>query len=243
MMVWRSRIYNTVLCILLWIIPLWGYSDESDLAELQTPLGQNWQVVRNDQLRHIKTYARLEDGKRYRSFKVEAQLGVNVDTVARLMLDFEGYNKWYWSVRESHLLKQISPTEYYIYMVHNAPYGMPDRDVILHAVIEPQTLSKRYAMLHVSAIPNYLPLKPPFVRMTAEEMSIRFTPLANNRLQLETEGYLEPGGTAPSWAANFIQRSAPYSVILGMMRMLEKNEYTRGDTPLPFRVYRYEDYH
>ena len=51
------------------------------------------------------------------------------EKVARLMLDFPGYDKWYWQVMESKLLKQVSPTEYVVYVVHRAPAGLPERDV------------------------------------------------------------------------------------------------------------------
>ena len=52
---------------------------EEDLGELRTQLGNEWQLTRHDQRRHIKTYARLEDGKRYRSFRVEAELNTRVE--------------------------------------------------------------------------------------------------------------------------------------------------------------------
>ena len=42
-------------------------------------------MVKNDRMRNLKTYARLEDGKRYRSFKVEAILDAPVEAVARVV--------------------------------------------------------------------------------------------------------------------------------------------------------------
>ncbi|HEX5277822.1 MAG TPA: hypothetical protein VFW42_09160 [Fluviicoccus sp.] len=212
---------------------------QEDLHELQMPMTAEWQLVKDDRIRNVRTYARLEPGKRFRSFKVEAVIASTPETLARLMLDFSSYTRWYWSVRESRLLQQVSPTEYYVYLVHNAPYGMPDRDVILHAVVEPQTADKPYVMLHVKAAPDFMPLQPPLVRMPAEDMTIRFTPLSEDRVRIESEGYVDPGGRVPSWAANFVQRSAPYGIIVNIQRMVEKEEYARGDTPLPFPIYRF----
>jgi hypothetical protein len=209
---------------------------QDDLRELQLPMTDRWQLVRDDRLRNIRTYARLEPGKRFRSFKVEAVLPASAETLARLMLDFDSYPRWYWSVRESRLLKQVSATEYYLYLVHNAPYGMPDRDVILHAVVEPPQPDKPYVLLRVRAVPDYLPPQPPLVRMPAEDMTIRFTPLPEGQVRLESEGYADPGGKVPSWAANFVQRSAPYSIILNIQRILEKEEFAQDGPPLPFAV-------
>jgi hypothetical protein len=112
-----------------------SYAAMDDLDELQEKLGNEWVIVKNDQRRNIKTYAKQEDGKRYRSFKVEAILDSTVEAGARVLLDAENYTKWYWEVFESKMLKQVSATEYYIYLKHRAPVSLPDRDVILHATV------------------------------------------------------------------------------------------------------------
>ncbi|MBK7299141.1 MAG: hypothetical protein IPI79_01225 [Moraxellaceae bacterium] len=55
-----------------------------------------------------------------------------------------------------------SPTHFIIYIVHDAPYNIPDLDVILDAVVEPQSASQSAITIKVSALPDYLPLKPIF---------------------------------------------------------------------------------
>lgn len=215
---------------------------EDDLNEFRSQLNNEWQLVRNDRMRNLKTYARLEDGKRYRSFKVEAILDAPIDSVARVLLDFDRYTRWFWKTRESKLIRQNSPTEYFVYMVHDAPYGLPDRDTVIKGIIEPQTKTKRYVTLRVSAVPNMLPEKPLLVRMVAEEFNIKFTPIAENKVEMTTEGYFDPGGVVPAWAANFVQRNAPYAVMLALQRMTEKDEYLKAKTPLPFTLYNYSDY-
>ncbi len=217
------------------------YADD-DMDDLRTKLGHEWMLMKNDRLRNIKTYARLEDGKQYRSFKIEAELDTSVEALTRVLLDFDSYTKWYWKTRESRLVKQNSSTEFVVYMVHEAPYGLPDRDAVLHGIVEPQTRNKRYVTLRVNALPDFMSPKPPLVRMPAEDMVVKFSPLANGKIQLEAEGYFDAGGTVPVWAANFVQRTAPYSVILGLQRMADRDEYRKSKKPLPFPVYSYSDY-
>lgn len=234
----KQRAALLLACALPLLLPAAGHAQD-DLRELQMPMTADWQLVKEDRVRSIRTFARLEPGRRFRSFKVEAVIPAAPETLARLMLDFDSYARWYWSVRESRLLEQISPTEYYLYLVHNAPYGMPDRDVILHAVVEPQTRQQPFVLLRVKAVPDYMPLQPPLVRMPAEDMTIRFTPLPEDKVRVESDGYVDPGGKVPPWASNFVQRSAPYSIILNIQRMVEKEEYTQGRAPLPFPIYRH----
>ena len=181
--------------------------------------------------------AKLEDAQRIRSFKVEGILKAKPETLVRVLLDFANYSDWYWEVQESKLLKQVSPTEYYLYLVHRAPYGLPNRDVILHVVIEPQTSKKPYVLLTVKAAPNFLPIQPKLVRMPAENMTIKFTPMANNLVQIDAEGFIDPAGKVPAWDANLIQRNAPYSILVGLLRMMTSDTYRKAKTPLPFKVY------
>ena len=235
---WVRRSSGFGIALLLCTALPWAQASagDDDLHELQMPMTAEWQLVKDDRTRSIRTFARLETGKRFRSFKVEAVIPASAETLARVMLDFSSYTRWYWSVRESRLLKQVSPTEYFLYLIHNAPYGMPDRDVILHAVVEPPNTEQPFVLLRVNAVPDYMPLQPPLVRMPAEDMTIRFTPLPENKVRIESEGYVDPGGKVPSWASNFVQRSAPYSIIVNIQRMVEKEEYARNATPLPFPV-------
>ncbi len=209
---------------------------EDDLDELRTKLSNEWTMVKHDRLHNIKTYAKQEDGQRFRSFKVEATLNCSFETITRVLLDFAGYTHWYWEVREAKLLRQDSPTNYFFYMVHRAPYGLPDRDAVLHAVVEPQTATRKAIILTIRSEPNMLPLKPPLIRMAAENMRVKISPLPDNQVLLEADGYIDPSGKIPTWANNLIQRSAPYSILLGLQRMVQLDQYRLDKTALPFPV-------
>jgi hypothetical protein len=41
--------------------------------------------------------------------------------------------------------------------VHRAPVSLPNRDVIIHAVIEPMTAKKPYVLFKLNAVPDYMP--------------------------------------------------------------------------------------
>ena len=230
-----------VFYVLLAMNPAFAASDD-DIDGLRSSLGREWILTKNDRLRNIKTYVRLEDGKQFRSFKVEAVLESSMQTLSNVLFDFENYTKWYWETRESRLLQRKSNTDFIIYMVHKAPQGLPDRDVILQGVIEPQSPTKRSLALKVVALPDFLPLKPPLIRMPAEDISIKLTPIANDRIQVVAEGYFDAGGTVPVWATNFVQRAAPYSVIRNLQRMLLRDEYRNSKQPPMFPLYDYDDY-
>ena len=213
-----------------------AHATDDDLEHLQVKLTNQWQLIKYDKLRDIKTYAKQEDGHRFRSFKVESTLNSSMKNIVQLLADFDNYKKWYWETKESKLLKTISPTEHYIYMVHNSPYGLPDRDAAIRIKVIPQTPEKAQLAFLIEAVPEYLPIKKDLVRIPAEDMLITLKPISTNNVQLIAEGYVDPGGNFPNWANNLIQRTAPYTILVGLKRMLANNQ-NNAKIDIPFPVY------
>lgn len=65
-------------------------------------------------------------------------------------------------------------------------------------------------------------------------MIVKFTPLGKEKVHLEAEGFVDPGGIAPTWAMNFVQRNAPYSTMLGLQRRVNMTATTAQTEPSPF---------
>lgn len=202
-------------------------NNDDGLDEITVKLGNEWQLVKYDPRRGIKAYAKLEDDKRFRSFKVEATINSSIDVIGRVLFDFDNYPRWYWQVKNIQLLKRVNDTEHYLYMAHNAPPTIPDRDVILHTEIEPYSPQHPFVLFKVKAAPDYMAAKPPLIRMIAEDMLLKMTPDGTGRVKLEVEGYVDPNGKEPVWATNFIQRSAPYTIVKGLQYMTTLAEYQR----------------
>lgn len=219
----------------------YSYAEDDDLEHLQVKLTNQWQLIKNDKRHNIKTYAKQEDGRPFRSFKVESTLDGSMNDIVQILANFDNYKKWYWETKDSKLLKTISPTEHYIYMTHNAPYGLPDRDAAIHIKVLLQTPQKPQLSFLIEAVPDFIASKPNLVRIAAEDMLITLKPLTFNSAQLIAEGYVDPGGNFPNWANNLIQRTAPYSILVGLQRMLKQKDKT-PKIDIPFPVLEISDY-
>jgi len=208
-----------------------------DIRDLQdTGPANEWRLIKNDARKNIKAWDKRDDEKRYRSFKLDLMIDAPLETIARVYFDVENYPRWFWEVQEAKLLKKVSSTEFYYYLVHRAPVAQPNRDVIIHALVEPMTAKKPYVLFKLNAVPDYLPLKPPLVRMRAEDMVIKWTPMPNNQTHEEVEGYIDPGGDIPAWAINAVQRQAPYYTVIGLQRMVKNPKFSDVAEPLPFKI-------
>jgi len=207
-----------------------------DLEELRadSKRASEWVVVKKDNLKNITTWAKREDGKNIRSFKIEMIAQADLETVARVHLDVENIKRWFWETKESRLLKKINDKEYYYYQVFNAPLTIPDRDAIIRAQIEPFTAKRGYMAMKLTSITEFMPEQPGKVRVAALNYYLKFTPIDKTTTRIEVDGYVDPGGITPAWATNFVQRTAPYTTMVGLARMLQLPYYREGKEPLDF---------
>ena len=226
-------------CLFVISLSATAVAADKDLDDIRSDNKNNneWRLSKHDKRHEIKAYVKNEEGKNIRSFRVESYVDVPIETVARVQADVENYIKWYFEVLEVKLLRKVSDREFIFYMVHDAPVGLPDRDVVLKATIEPMTNSKPFIVVKMNALPDFIPTKPPYVRMQAENYVIKMSPVSKERTLIEAEGFIDPGGVAPSWAVNFVQGKGPYSNMIGMRRMVELPQYRNAKTPLPFTFF------
>ncbi|HEX5276750.1 MAG TPA: START domain-containing protein [Fluviicoccus sp.] len=192
--------------------------DDNDLASLQDKVGREWQLIKQSSKPEIRSWVKREDGHQIRSFRIEATLNGTLEAFLQTAMDAENYGRWHWQILESRTLKRISPQESIVYLKHKAPYSLPDRDVVVR--VQVKSSSPGEAVLSVEALPNYIPATPGVVRMPAENMTVKVSVRPGRQLAVEAEGFFDPGGQAPDWAANFVQRSAPYNILLGLQRVL-----------------------
>lgn len=216
------------------IISYAASGDDVDDLRSDSKRKNEWIQVKKDKLKNITTWAKQEEGKTIRSFKVDMIVDASLETVARLHFDVENIKRWFWETKESRLLKKVSNKEYYYYQVFNAPLTIPDRDTIVHVIVEPFSAKKGFMALRLNAAPDFMPVQPGKTRVQAQDYYVKFTPIDKNTTRLEAEGYIDPGGVIPSWTINFVQRSAPYTSMLGLARMVQLPYYREGTGPTDF---------
>jgi hypothetical protein len=228
---------RTLLPMLSLALALSGqaFADRNDLDDLRTYDKDAWVLVKNDRRHQVITYAKQEDNKRLRSFRQELIFEASIDAIAKLLLDIENYPRWYHLNTASKMLKRVSPTEFYYHQVFDAPPGTPDRDVVVQATILPYSAKTGALKLILRAAPDQAPQQPGLVRMPSFEMVATYTPLGNGQIKGVTEGYADPGGNAPAWAINYVQRSAPYRNALSIRRVVQEYENSSFSPPFKYK--------
>ena len=234
----RKRLAVAVFAMLAaYQAPALAASDDiEELRNAELGARNEWHLVKNDAMRNIKTYSKQEDGKRVRTFRIDMMVDAPMEAVARVHYDADNLKRWFWETTESRMLKKVSPYEFYYYQQFNAPVTMPDRDSIIHAVIQPYSTRKGFMVITLKAAPDYMPPTKGLVRVTQQDMAIKLTPVGKEKTHLEVEGYIDPGGISPVWGINAIQRMAPYSSMMGLQRIVQQPQYREPTTPSPFAI-------
>ena len=197
------------------------FADKEDINALQPSMSRQWQLVKDDKLRSIQVYTKLEDDRRVRSMKAEAEIPTSVGDMVEALMDFKRYPEWFWRLKEIRLLKQISPLEAYVYVVFSPPMGFPDRDVVLHYTVEYERGGQR-ASVHASGVPDYLPPQPGKVRMPYAELDSKIAARDDGKIYFRGEVVMDPGGQLPVWASNLVQRQGPYITMINLLKVLDK---------------------
>jgi hypothetical protein len=205
----------------------------SDLSNLSDRISSDWQIVKMDKVHNITTYYKHEDGKKYRSFRVEAVFDNSFDATACHRVDINNYLHWFMNISESKIIKRVSDTEFFMYMKLRGRLGVPARDAILHVMIQPYNYKRGNMTITYRASPQYIPLESGVIRMPVYESVTKLVPLENGKTIEYTEGYAEPGGAAPAWLVNYLQRQMPYANSLGRWRDIAR--YEDGKIACPFK--------
>jgi hypothetical protein len=216
------RFAGTSLILLSVLLTTQAHAAKEVLHELEQekPLAA-WHVFKQDRIHNITVYDTREMNNQQPFFKVEYDVEADMATLARVYFDFSNYPRWYYEAQEAKLLKTVSATEFYYYLIHRAPATLADRDAIIHVTIEPYNAKQGFASVKLEATPDFLPIKAPLVRIPAQELSLRITPISKSKIHVISEGYIDLGGAAPSWATNYVQRQASYLTALAFLRRVK----------------------
>lgn len=195
--------------------------EESDWRTLQESNRLNmWVPFKEDKLRHIRLFSKIEEGKRLRSMKAEAELEAPVDRVTRALTDFPGFTAWLWNLKSVRVLRQDAAGTYFLHLLFRTPGGLPDRDVVLRYQVKTAD-NGRQTMIQAEDAPDFPSPAPGVVRIPDMSLTIVVEEMETGRSRFSSQLQVDPGGQVPLWAANFVQRRAPYATMLGLIRVLE----------------------
>ena len=113
---------------------------------------------------------------------------------------------------EARALERTSAQEMLLYRHNDMPFPIEDRDMVLRVITvhNPETLQVAITLVSEDGI---LPENPRRVRLPSAESAWFFTPLGEGRVEVVSEGHIDPGASLPAWALNRFLVDAPFAAM------------------------------
>jgi len=187
----------------------------------------DWDLKISDTEAGIKVYYRTNQNG-YTEFRAVTRVRSSLGAFVGLFRDVDNMPNWVYRTKKVQTLTIPGATEAYAYTISEMPWPLDDRDSIVRSTLsqDPATLA---ITIYGSAVPDYLPRDSRYVRMPVVESFWRFTPVTEGLVEVEFQGYGDPGGNLSSGFLNWVVRvslwEAPYQTLLGLQRAVPLPEY------------------
>lgn len=176
----------------------------------------------------LNIYTKTVSSSGLKGIRVKCTLPAKLSQIVALIMDVNAGEEWVYGTKSSFLLKKVSPSELYYYSEVDIPWPINNRDFIAHLTVsqDPQT---KVVTINGPTDANYLPSKPPIVRVSHSIGKWVLTPAKNNLVQIDYTLEVDPGGTIPVWLVNLFATSGPVETFKKMKEQVKKTQYVNAN--------------
>jgi hypothetical protein len=161
----------------------------------------------------IRVYTREQPGSSFEAVRTEMELeGVGLAALVALINDPDACALLESRCAEAYVVERIAASEQLVYRYNDMPFPVKDRDVVLNFVTQqdPNTLAVTIQVRNVNGV---LPENPRRVRLPSVDSGWVFTPLGDGRVEVVSEGHIDPGASLPAWMLNRFLIDAPFKTM------------------------------
>lgn len=162
-------------------------------------------------------------------FRGVGQVDAPLLEVLAVVTDAERHHEWIFSCSDSALVAQTSATSGIVYNRTDAPWPVPDRDVVLDSRVEVLD-GEREVIVRFSAAPH--PERPPIdgvVRMPYLRGHYHLWAEDEAHTRVEYQVDSDPGGTLPTWLATRGTREMPLETLRALRAQLVRTHGSYDD--------------
>jgi hypothetical protein len=178
---------------------------------------QSWNFVKERD--GIRIYTRKEKNSSLKSFMGVVDIKTTPEKVYTLIGNVKNTSWWDENLREIRVLTYEEDKHIQYYLVYHAPWPVTDRDLCVDARIttDPSTGQR---IIYSVPLPDVIPESPDLVRIKKYWQRWTVQPRDNGMVHIILEGFVDPGGSVPSWLYNMVITETPLKIIRGIQSRL-----------------------
>lgn len=184
-----------------------------------------WDLVKDKD--GIKVYTREVAGSPLKEYRGVVQVRTSLESLIALYYDPEACSEWIHNCKSAKVLKELSPTEKYIYSENEAPWPVSNRDLVFRAVITQNPDSKE-VLITEEGVPNYIPENSCCIRIPEMKSYWKFTPLSSGVVEVTWQSHSNPGGRLPNFLVNSVVVDMPFETLSKMKEIVQRKKYQQS---------------
>ena len=182
---------------------------------LAEPLGaqtaEGWELRKEEN--GIRVLTRPQPGSDFAAVRAEMVLdGASLAALTALIEDPGACALLESRCAEARVLERPSAQEMLLYRHNDMPFPIKDRDMVLRVTTtqDPETLRVAITLVAEAGV---LPENPRRVRLLSATSAWFFTPMDEGRVEVVSEGHIDPGASLPAWMLNRFLVDAPFNTM------------------------------
>ncbi|GGK69859.1 START domain-containing protein [Rufibacter glacialis] len=160
---------------------------------------ETWQLRKNQD--GIAVYTKNLEKAQLKQLKVVCELPGTTQNLVQVLKNVEHHPDWVYLNRKTTLLKKKSENALVYYTQADMPWPLTDQDLVVEALFFPVARDNA-ARVEVRSLPGYLPNQEGFVRIPSSLATWDIRQLPGNKIKVEYQFSVDPGGAIPSWLVN-----------------------------------------
>jgi hypothetical protein len=158
--------------------------------------------------------AKLEDSK-FKSIRVVCEFQASLSQLVAILMQPNLQPEWVIATKQASLVKQISSARLYYYAEAALPWPMSNRDMVIDLSMSQNPIT----------IDNILPLKEGKQRVPISQATWLVQPLPDNKISIDYQIKIDPGGGIPPWMVNLFITKAPFESFKNLSKLFSDKRF------------------
>jgi START domain len=167
--------------------------------------------------------AKLEDSK-FKSIRVVCEFQASLSQLVAILMQPNLQPEWVLATKQASLVKQISSARLYYYAEASLPWPMSNRDMVIDLSMSQNPITKLLT-IHANTIDNILPLKEGKQRVPISQATWLVKPLPDNKISIDYQIKIDPGGGIPPWMVNLFITKAPLESFKNLSKLFSDKRF------------------
>ncbi len=178
-----------------------------------------WELKRSEE--GISVYTRKLENDRYKEVKVTCETSGSAERLIEILQDVNRHKEWVHDTKTANILSRKSRDTLLYYTEVELPWPISNRDLVVQ--LSYLRVSATVLKIEAKSFPEMLPQKPQLVRIPYSRGLWNVVSLPGNRLKIEYEFIVNPGGSLPAWLVNYTASTGPLNTFKKLKERLIKD--------------------